>query len=374
MPSIKHFFIIILFSISSLYAETTVNTLIATPSESTMIHIPTARFFHSGDVTYRGTLGIFEKARISVGVGLDFAATDQLEIGAMTLGVDNLISHAQFTFMEFQNLNHLKIAGGFHAILNSEDLTQWQQYPTLVANQMGHYVVTSFDALDSTFHIGYSQPQVKISRGKSGGFLDFFNNLGNVFFGFEHSSNDGSFIMEYDGIDINMGYRYHFDSSTHSTISYTNILQQQNNYANLSGPTQLFSIDFSHNVNYYSKLINDVRRTQAQLKNSQESYDTMSKQYQSLRNLFDSLGSDYESMKAEFGTIQKFKEDLEGLQNQIRDENEKLKIQNTNYKNLLQEDPSRRETPKIKNKFLLEEKQSSPTGSSKKSSFQNISQ
>jgi prefoldin subunit 5 len=346
-----------------------------------MIHIPTAEFFNTGDVTYKGTLGIYDGTRISVGVGIDFAATDQLEIGATALGSNNLISHAQFTFMEFKDLNHLKVAGGFHAILHSEDLSQWEQYPTLVANQLGHYVVLSFEALGSNIHVGYSQPHTKVSKGSGSGILNTLSNFGNIFFGFEHGSpKDGSFIAEYDGIDFNIGYRYHFDSATRSTLSYTNILQQQNSFENLDTTTQLFSIDVAHTINYYSKLIEDVRRTQKELKNSQESYDVMSKQYQSLRGLFDSLGDDYENLKEEFGTIQRFKEDLENLQLQIRDENEKLRIKNENYRKLLQEDPSRR-VETVKNKFLLEDPDPQNSGGSfrqptqpKKSTFQNLSQ
>ena len=327
-----------------------------------LINLPTAEFFRAGDVDYRGILGFHEGNRFTVALGIDYAATDQLRIGTLLLGTKNLISRVHFTFMELKDFYHLRLGAGFNSVLNSKDLTDWQNYRALNANNIAHYVVSSVDLGNTHLHLGISQPQTVINKGSGGDFLNFFDGLGHIVFGLDHESKDGSFILEYDGLDLNVGYRYRFDANTDTTLSYTNILQQQHPYDGLSDSLQTVNIEWTRRMNYFAGLREEIRKTQTSLREGQSSFDAMTKQYGELNTLFGKLEGDYSLLKSEFGTMQKFKDDLEELREQIVEETQSMRIENDAYRKSLKEDPSAFQDPSkrgvnnaVKTKFLLKE-------------------
>lgn len=339
-----------------------------------LINLPTAEFFRAGDVDYRGVLGFHEGNRLTVALGIDYAATDQLRIGTLLLGTKNLISRVHFTFMELKDFYHLRVGAGFNTILNTNDLTDWQNYRALNANNIAHYVVTSIDLGNTHLHLGISQPQTVINKGSGGDFLNFFDGLGHLIFGLDQESKDGSFILEYDGLDLNVGYRYRFDANTDTTLSYTNILQQQHPYDGLSDSLQTVSIEWTRRINYFTSLRDELRKSQTSIREGQASFDAMSKQYNELNTLFGKLEGDYSLLKSEFGTIQKFKDDLEQLREQIVEETHSMRVENDAYRKSLKEDPSAFQDPSkravnnaVKTKFLLKDlPKSKDTGSFRK--------
>lgn len=295
-----------------------------------LIYIPRAGIYYSGDFDMFLRVGVFDDDSFDFNVGVDYAAFEKLKIGTTLVNFNNLISRADLTIVrkdKFLFMRDVKVGAGFRAFYSGANLRDDNQYHSRKENQFSHYAMVSYIWREANIHFGISRAQYDTNRGSRDGY-EFLDALENYFFGLETPLGDGAFILEFDGIDFHVGFRYRFKGNTSLDVAYTDITQTGQAFSNLSARRQKYNVTLRHRENYYQRLFSESIRARKQLLSSRDDLNNMADEFIDMRDKYESLTVSHDKLQERFKSLELLQNELEEYRNHFDDNTKRIRAEN----------------------------------------------
>ena len=180
-------------------------------STDSFINVPIAKQYRFNEIqfglshAYNGSASIQDTdQRYELDFKTVFAINHKNQVALNLVNPSQFVLHYQHTITPSFKPHQLAI--GVRNITESSFST-WQNNEYIEDVHMSPYIVNTFYHQNSTFSIGYGLRQFMHTTKSLTGMGRFLENLNGVFLGFSYDFKMASLMAEYDGKDINFGFK-----------------------------------------------------------------------------------------------------------------------------------------------------------------------
>lgn len=212
---------------------------------SSLINIPVADTFRSGDLDFGISVGYNSTEAYEYDYKLYYAPSDKLKIGVTLLNYHQLVGSFHVTFFQIPKLWNLRLGGGLLYITSDKTLSTWEEYNANKANNFSNYLVGSMDTPWGKYHLGFGKKRFESSNTS--------DTLGGIFFGTEYPLTYGKVMAEYDGTDFNAGFQLPIGGDAEVAIAGTQLTRTTDADENTPKEYGSVGVTLHHNFSAQNK-------------------------------------------------------------------------------------------------------------------------
>jgi len=177
------------------------------------INVPIAKQYNINEIqfgasyAYSGTPAIQGESsnRYDMDLKAVYSFSNRHQLAINLVNPTRYVGHYQYTITD--EFSPYQLAAGIKNISESPFST-WESDRYVEDVNMSPYIVNTYYNPNTTFTIGYGVRAFEHQKKSLIGIGSFVENLNGVFFGFSFDQEIVSFLVEYDGKDINLGIKF----------------------------------------------------------------------------------------------------------------------------------------------------------------------
>ena len=231
---------------------------------SSLINIPIASNYEPGEIEFGLSSGIYSYGKYENDFKLNYNISEKFIAGFTWANSENVVGNLHSTFFDFQKkVFRFRLGGGLLYITSNQYISSWDEYSSSKANTMANYLVSSVSYKEKIrVHIGRGKKRFE-TKNKAQGILGALQELGGVFFGFDLPVFGGILMGEFDGSDVNVGYKVRVSEKIDLNLAFTEMFLVSKMNPETQAPVRYFTFSFSWRENIfksYEKKLNEAGR------------------------------------------------------------------------------------------------------------------
>lgn len=216
------------------------------------INTPKVELFDPGDLELFSSMGYANEFIYDFDFGVRYSFSENLKMGVTLLHADQLIGGFQYTFFENKLFG---LASGLNYLTNNNTPTDIAEYPSTREIKFSPYLATKLQ-------LGF----VRLNFGAGSGEYVGSQFVSGMFGSIELGSQRTALIVEHDGRNMNVGFKFTLSNNSNFHFSATEFPIQDTNPEYEDQPTRYLTTGFSikKNIwNFYSDKIIEYERQRA---------------------------------------------------------------------------------------------------------------
>jgi len=231
---------------------------------SSLINIPIASNYEPGEIEFGISSGIYSYGKYENDFKLNYNISEKFIAGFTWANSENVVGNLHSTFFDFGKNNlRFRLGGGLLYITSNKYISSWDEYSSSKANTMANYLVSTVSYKEKIrLHVGRGKKRFE-SKNKAEGILGSLQELGGVFFGFDLPVFGGILMGEFDGSDVNFGYKVRISEKIELNLAFTEMFIASKINPETQAPVRYFTFSFSWRENIfksYEKKLSEAGR------------------------------------------------------------------------------------------------------------------
>jgi len=234
---------------------------------SSLINIPIASVYRPGEIEFGLSSGIYSYGKYENDFKLNYNISEKFVAGFTWANSENVVGNLHSTFFDFVK-NHLqfRLGGGLLYITSNQYISSWDDYSSNKVNTVANYLVSTLSYKNKVrFHLGRGKKRFE-TKNKTEGILGSLQELGGVFFGFDFPILGGVLMGEFDGSDLNFGYKAQVSEKIELNLALTEMFMIKPINPETQAPVRYFTFSFSWRENIFKSYENKLNEAGREIK------------------------------------------------------------------------------------------------------------
>jgi len=234
---------------------------------SSLINIPIASVYRPGEIEFGMSSGIYSYGKYENDFKLNYNISEKFIAGFTWANSENVVGNLHSTFFNFEkNALQFRLGGGLLYITSNQYISSWDEYSSNKVNTMANYLVSTLSYKNKVrFHLGRGKKRFE-TKNKTEGILGSLQELGGVFFGFDFPILGGVLMGEFDGSDLNFGYKAQISEKIELNLALTEMFMMKSINPETQAPVRYFTFSFSWRENIFKSYENKLNEAGREIK------------------------------------------------------------------------------------------------------------